>query len=165
MDHDSDALGLGQLLGEMRRRDWTLYQWGPGPGQPPELLGAAFFWDDGAADVVVIRNSTAAAAYRTPPCRDIFVPKHVTHVASGAPLHVARTALTWDEYGKEGILRPFITPPASCVLPVSYRLRFTETVTTPGSSAPVIRPALALPSPPQTSAPLVLGAGAVTLAQ
>lgn len=132
------------LLDKMTRRGWTLYEWGHSSGSEPEVRGAAFFWDDGAADVVLVRR-TGAVAYRTPPCRDVFVPEFVTEWDSGVPVHALRAALTWDEYGKERVQRPLVTPPPGCALPPAYRHGLTESVRTPNNPNLVIRPAMRVP--------------------
>ncbi|MBB4907077.1 hypothetical protein [Actinophytocola algeriensis] len=132
------------LLDKMTRRGWTLYEWGHSSGSEPEVRGAAFFWDDGAADVVLVRR-TGAVAYRTPPCRDVFVPELVTEWDSGVPVHALRAALTWDEYGKERVQRPLVTPPPGCALPPAFRHGLTESVRTPNNPNLVIRPAMRTP--------------------
>jgi hypothetical protein len=118
-----------------------LYEWGHSSGSEPEVRGAAFFWDDGAADVVLVRK-TGAVAYRTPPCRDVFVPEFVTEWDSGVPVHALRAALTWDEYGKERVQRPLVTPPPGCALPPAFRHGLTESVRTPNNPNLVVRPAM-----------------------
>ncbi|MGB3441643.1 MAG: hypothetical protein WBA97_23095 [Actinophytocola sp.] len=132
------------LLETMTRRGWTLYEWGHGSGSEPEVRGAAFFWDDGAADVVLVRR-TGAVAYRTPPCRDAFEPEFVTEWDSGVPVHALRAALTWDEYGKERVQRPLVTPPPGCALPPAFRHGLTESVRTPNNPHLMVRPAMKAP--------------------
>jgi hypothetical protein len=98
------------LLETMTQRGWTLYEWGHNTNAEPEIRGAAYFWKDGAADVVLVRRDSAVA-YRTPPCRDVFVPEYVTEWDTGRPAHALRSALTWDAYGKERIHRPVVSSP------------------------------------------------------
>lgn len=134
------------LLDTMTQRGWTLYEWGHGTGTEPEVRGAAFFWDDGAADVVLVRGR-GAVAYRTPPCRDVFVPEYVTEWDIGMRVHTLRAALTWDEYGKERIRRPLVSPPPGCALPRAFRNSLTESVRTPNNPTLMVRPAMGAPHP------------------
>jgi hypothetical protein len=130
------------LLDTMTERGWTLYEWGHDTNAEPEVRGAAFFWEDGAADVVLVRRQRAVA-YRTPPCRDVFVPEYVTEWDAGLPVHTLRAALTWDAYGKERIQRPLVSPPPSeCGLPRALRNSLTESVRTPHSPNLMVRPAV-----------------------
>ena len=130
------------LLDTMTQRGWTLYEWGHIRNAEPEIRGAAFFWQDGAADVILVRTDSAVA-YRTPPCRDVFVPEYVTEWATGRPAHALRSALTWDPYGKEPIYRPLVSPPpAECGLPRALRNSLTESVRTPNNPNLMVRPAM-----------------------
>jgi hypothetical protein len=130
------------LLETMTQRGWTLYEWGHNTNAEPEIRGAAFFWPDGAADVVLVRNKSAVA-YRTPPCHDVFVPEYVTEWDNGLPAHALRSALTWDEYGKERIHRPLVSPPPpECGLPRALRNGLTESVRTPNNPHLMVRPAV-----------------------
>lgn len=129
------------LLDKMTQRGWTLYEWGHGTPTEPEVRGAAFFWHDGAADVVIVRGH-GAVAYRTPPCRDVFMPEYVTEWHIGVPAHTLRAALTWDEYGKERVQRPLVSPPPGCGLPRARRNSLTESVRTPNNPNLVVRPAM-----------------------
>lgn len=154
------------LLAEMRRVGWTIYQWSRDPAKGTDILGAAYFWNDqGAADVVIVHENAGASAYRTGPCRDVFVPQLVTEYVMGKPVYVVRTALTWDPYGHERVQRPLVRPHSSFVLPVAFRQRFTEAVSIPGCQVPVVRPALVLPRSPVDPAGSQQPAGAVTQAR
>lgn len=129
------------LLDKMTQRGWTLYEWGQSTDTEAEVRGAALFWDNGAADVVLVRRQ-GAVAYRTPPCRDVFVPEFVTEWHMGVPAHTLRAALTWDEYGKERIQRPLVSPPPGCALPRALRNSLTESVRAPNNPNLMVRPAM-----------------------
>ncbi len=132
------------LLDTMTQRGWTLYEWGHTTDTEPEVRGAAFFWHDGTADVVLVRRQ-GAVAYRTPPCRDVFVPEFVTEWEAGMPAHALRAALTWEEYGKERMRRPPVSPPPGCALPRALRNGLTESVRTPNNPTLMVRPAMTAP--------------------
>jgi hypothetical protein len=153
------------LLAKMRRMGWTIYQWSRDPAKGTDILGAVYFWDDqGAADVVILHENADASAFRTPPCRDVFMPEYVTEHVLGKPVYVVRTAITWDPYGHERVQRPLVPPQASFVLPTAFRHQFTETVIVPGSQVAAVRPALVVP--PAPSAPAASQpAGAITRAR
>jgi hypothetical protein len=129
------------LLDTMTQRGWTLYEWGHSTNAEPEVRGAAFFWRDGTADVVLVRRERAVA-YRTPPCRDVFVPEYVTEWDTGRPAHALRCALTWDEHGRERVHRPPVSPPPECGLPRELRHSLTESVRTPNTPHLMVRPAI-----------------------
>ncbi|WP_133906233.1 hypothetical protein [Actinophytocola oryzae] len=140
-------LEIHLLLDKMTQRGWTLYEWGHSSGAEPEVRGAAFFWDNGVADVVLVRRH-GAVAYRTPPCHDVFVPEFITEWSSGVPAHTLRVALTWDECGKERTYRPLMSPPPACALPRELRNSLTESVRMPRNSHLTVRPPMNAPQPP-----------------
>jgi hypothetical protein len=85
-------LGLDDLLGELRRRRWTLVRWGE-PDRPA-LLAAAFTWV-AYWDVLILRSEEQASGYRAPRAEGLeaFNPEMVVYQYHQSPLWSLRAIL------------------------------------------------------------------------
>lgn len=95
-------LETDELLGELRRRGWTLVRWGP--ADSPVLLAAWFRWPL-AADVLIMRGEDDASAYRIPlGAHDdrMWNPQRVAYQFHSSALWTLRAILTIEEPGRPG---------------------------------------------------------------
>lgn len=87
---------LAHLLGEIRRRGWTLLRWGP--EHSPELVAAMYSWGTWS-DVYLLRAEDSATGYRTPitPTTSALNPRVVVAQYHGTAVEVARDLLGLPE--------------------------------------------------------------------
>ncbi|MGB3440484.1 MAG: hypothetical protein WBA97_17185 [Actinophytocola sp.] len=128
------------LMQRMRDRSWTIHRWASGVGQVPEIVSAVWMWEDGAADVVVIRSHLMASAYRAMPCVDCWEPAAVTLWDMAAPEKILREVLGWEPYGEEGRRREAVRPLPGLVLPLAARQRLTQYIDLPHLPEPIVVP-------------------------
>lgn len=137
-----DRLGpaVTRQLEGLRRRGWALHRWTPDVDEPAEVIGAALMWDDGAADVVVLRSHLMGAAYRAMPCRDVFEPISVTLYTMATPTRVLDDVVLWEPYGEESVRRESVRPPGGLVLPAPIRRRYVHMIDMPHTTDPIVVP-------------------------
>lgn len=96
----SHVLEIDELLVELRRRHWTLVRWGD--EKDPALLAAVLKWDT-CVDVLIMRNSEQATAYRVPATSDdVFNPEVVSYQYHASPLWTLRAILALPAPGRIG---------------------------------------------------------------
>ena len=127
-------------LDEMRDRGWTIHQWAPKGDDPTEILAAVHTWEDGTADVVLLRSHLRGAAYRAMPCRDVFEPLAITYWELAVPVRLLAAVLKWDPAGQERRRPEPRRPLPSMVLPAAVRRQLTLMVDLPGGDAPLVAP-------------------------
>ncbi|MFI0464526.1 hypothetical protein ACH347_10645 [Saccharopolyspora sp. 5N102] len=110
------ALELDDLLGELRRRGWTLILWGP--REAPELY-AAMYHRATSADVLIIRGEKDASAYRTPVVGDspVFCPPVVAYQYHAEPTWALRAVLSLPAPGEPGAPMGMEKPSPKCAIP------------------------------------------------
>ncbi|MFE0023605.1 hypothetical protein [Amycolatopsis sp. NPDC059021] len=93
---------LGRHFERLRARRWTLYFFGVADSQP-RGLAASWCWDS-FADVVIVRDATAASAFRAVllPDTDLLNPQMVCWQFHGDPVTAIDTLLALPEPGSPG---------------------------------------------------------------
>ncbi|WET76869.1 hypothetical protein P3102_22460 [Amycolatopsis sp. QT-25] len=125
---------MDELLGELARRRWTVYLFGPKGA--PELIAATFQWPT-CADVLILRSQDRATAYRVPTSddTDVFMPEIVFWQYHSDPEWTLRAVLTIGAPGHFDAPLAILQPHPLCRIPVAKRRPVT------------IRPAGLVPSP------------------
>jgi hypothetical protein len=119
-DEAMKSLSLDELLGELRRRKWMLYLFGP--KEQPTLYAATFQWA-ACADVFILRSENDATAYRVPtyPNTDVFLPEIVFWQYHGDPEWTLRAVLTIGVPGQADAPFEFLQAHPLCRIPHEIR--------------------------------------------
>ncbi|MGB3439574.1 MAG: hypothetical protein WBA97_12575 [Actinophytocola sp.] len=128
------------LIQAVRDRGWAIHRWAPGANQAPDIVGAVWMWEDGAADVVVIRSHLMGSAYRAMPCADCWAPAAVTIWDMAPPEEVLRDVLSWEPHSEERQQREAVRPPPGLVLPPAARQQLTQHIDLPHAPRPIVVP-------------------------
>ncbi|MDV6012422.1 hypothetical protein [Haloechinothrix sp. LS1_15] len=107
---------LEELLGELRRRRWTLLRWGSPVN--PELL-AAIAERHGCADVVILRAEEDATGYRATSwgASSVLTPRTVSYQYHATAVWTLRAMLALPSPGAEGAPMAVETPHPRCSVP------------------------------------------------
>lgn len=119
-DKAMKSLSLDDLLGELRRRKWMLYLFGP--NERPDLYAATFQWA-ACAEGFILRSENDATAYRVPtyPNTDVFSPGIVSWQYHGDPEWTLRAVLTIGVPGQADAPFEFLQPHPLCRIPIEIR--------------------------------------------